>query len=122
MINLASLIKEAEVYQRFPGVFADRELRQARHAGRIQFYRLRTGTFYTEEQLADYIEQHRVNVCTDGSPQFNELENEAGESGSRSEANGSAKKAASGTATGMTPQQGAAVASLLERAITKKPR
>lgn len=120
--RLAELIKESEVYARFPGLFADRELRQARHNGRIQFYRLRTGVFYTEEQLVDYIEQYRVDACTDGDPLYSEPENKAVENGSRSEANGSGKRTASGTAIGMTPQQGAAVANLLERGITKKPR
>jgi hypothetical protein len=52
--KLEELIRESEVYKKFPGLVADKELRLARQRGEIEVFDLRTGSFYLEEHLVNY--------------------------------------------------------------------
>lgn len=61
--DLTALIHETEVLKRYKDLFADRELREARHAGKIEFYDLRKGPHYTLEQLWAYLDSRKVKSC-----------------------------------------------------------
>lgn len=54
--TITDLMSETEVYKRFPNIFADKELREARQAGDIEWYNLRKGPHYSEDQLIAYVE------------------------------------------------------------------
>jgi hypothetical protein len=54
--TIAELMSETEVYKRFPSIFADKELREARQAGLIEWYNLRKGPHYSENQLIAYVQ------------------------------------------------------------------
>jgi hypothetical protein len=63
MNPLSELIHEDAVYERFPGVFATRELREARQRGLIKWYDLRKGPHYTEAQLMAYVQTKERSGC-----------------------------------------------------------
>jgi hypothetical protein len=50
------LMHEDQVYERYPGLFAERELREARKAGRIPWYDLRKGPHFTDDQIMEYLQ------------------------------------------------------------------
>lgn len=80
------LMNEDEVYTRYPKKFADRELREARQKGLIDFYDLRKGPHYSEEQLAAYLEtQLKSKQCQ------NELLNDNSPNGQPGRPNASSK-------------------------------
>jgi hypothetical protein len=102
MNSLSDLIHEDTVYERFPGVFATRELREARQAGLIQWYDLRKGPHYTEAQLMAYIQTKERKGCDNGKL---DPERESPPVSGRSENTGlpSRKPPRSGNIVGMTP-------------------
>jgi hypothetical protein len=53
--NPSDLMHEDQVYERYPGLFADRELREARKVGAIAWYDLRKGPHYTDADIMDYL-------------------------------------------------------------------
>lgn len=59
LASLGDLMSEREVYEKYGHIFVDAELRQARQGGKIDFYDLRKGIFYTERQLLAYLDTHR---------------------------------------------------------------
>lgn len=114
--TIAELMSERDVYDRFPKVFADKELREARQNGEIEYYMLRMGPYYSEKQLIAYLEKRLRKPC-----QSRPLAPETPELGS-SVNNGSARKRAHLTsiATGMsqaTASEDALIARALERPI-----
>jgi hypothetical protein len=108
------LMHENEVYEKYPNLFADRELREARQQGLIGWYDTRKGPQYTKAQLMGYLHTKERAPCR------NEKLNEARESpraSSKSATTGSSTKR---TATitpiaGMTPALEKSAAELLER-------
>jgi hypothetical protein len=63
LTSLAALMSEKEVYDKYPHIFADKELREARQRGELEFFALRKGVFYTEDQLLAYLNQRRQKPC-----------------------------------------------------------
>jgi hypothetical protein len=61
--TIAELMSERDVYDRFPKVFADKELREARQNGEIEYYLLRMGPYYSEKQLIAYLEKRLRKPC-----------------------------------------------------------
>jgi len=47
------LMYEDRVYEKYPGLFAERELREARKNGCIRWYDLRKGPHYTDSQIME---------------------------------------------------------------------
>ena len=90
----AELMNETEVYERYPNRFADRELREARQRGELEFYDLRKGPHYDEEQLAAYLMTKATKKCQNDrlndSAQLDQLGKPNGSS--RSEGIGSQQK------------------------------
>lgn len=56
------LMHEDEVYKKYPSLFADRELKEARRGGLIRWYATRKGAFYSTLQLKDYLSQFIVDL------------------------------------------------------------
>ncbi len=86
------LMTEDQVYERYPKKFADRELREARQKGLIDFYDLRKGPHYSEEQLAAYLEtQLKSKQCDNETLNDNSLSDPPGRpnGSSKSEGGGS---------------------------------
>ncbi len=111
MSELDALIHENRVYERWPGLFADKELREARQHRLIEWFDLRKGPHYTEAQLSAYLARRIQKPCE----QSNVLEVESKPASSKSAANGSAKnkKAGLSIVTG-TPDQAAFLARAFE--------
>src|SRR5688572_20347331 len=61
--TITELMNEKEVYDRFPNIFADKELREARQRGEIEYYSLRKGPYYSEAQLIAYLEKRLRKPC-----------------------------------------------------------
>lgn len=49
------LLSERDVYEKFSNLFADRELREARQRGEIEYFDLRKGPHYSVAQLNQYL-------------------------------------------------------------------
>jgi hypothetical protein len=62
-IRPADLMHEDQVYEKYPGLFADRELREARKSGLIRWYDLRKGPHYTDEQIMEYLNSQEQFRC-----------------------------------------------------------
>lgn len=62
-LSPADLMHEDEVYQKYTGLFADRELREARKAGRIRWYDLRKGPHYSDAQIMEYLIKQERPIC-----------------------------------------------------------
>lgn len=60
---LSDLMSEDEVYEKYKHIFVDRELREARQTGELEFYKLRKGIYYLESQLIDYLEKRKQRPC-----------------------------------------------------------
>lgn len=58
------LLSEAQVYERYEHLFVDRELREARQRGEIEFYALRAGIYYTIPDVMAYLNRRRVTACS----------------------------------------------------------
>lgn len=115
--TIADLMSETEVYKRFPSIFADKELREARQTGDIEWYNLRKGPHYSEDQLIAYLNKRLRKPCQNRPLAPESLE--APEHGS-SATNGSARKRVRliSTDTGMSPpmeSDDALIARALER-------
>ena len=54
-MKLDDLISEAEVNEKYKNIFAAGELREARQRSEIEYYALRKGVHYTEDQLIQYL-------------------------------------------------------------------
>lgn len=54
------LLSEEQVYQQWGHLLVGRELREARKAGRIGWYDLRTGPHYSVGQVMDYLRTMEV--------------------------------------------------------------
>src|SRR5262245_58367226 len=112
--NPGDLIHENDVYDRFPGLFADRELREARQAGQIRWFDLRKGPHFTEVQLMEYLATKERMPCRNekldeakGSPR---VSSKSGTTGS------STRKTATITPiAGMTPALERSAAELLDK-------
>ncbi len=113
--SIDELISEKDVYERFPKVFADKELREARQSGQIEYYLLRMGPHYSEKQLIAYVVKRLRKPC-----QNRPLAPEETEPGN-SESNGSARKRPHLTsiATG-TPRQTVEDDALIARALERR--
>ena len=57
------LMHEDRVYTKYPDLFADRELREARKAGEIRWFDLRKGPHYTDAQIMEYLESQERKLC-----------------------------------------------------------
>lgn len=57
--SLDELMHEKEVMEKWRSLFAEDELREARQAKRIEWFDLRKGPHYTEEQLVEYLETRK---------------------------------------------------------------
>lgn len=88
--RVSDLMSEKEVYEKFPNIFADKELREARQAGQIEYYNLRKGPHYSEDQLIGYLETRRKKPCQN-RPLVLEASDNKADSGS-SVTNGSDKR------------------------------
>jgi hypothetical protein len=97
------LMHEDEVYKKYPKLFADRELREARKAGLIRWYDLRKGPHYSDAQIMEYLDSQERTLC-----RLNAKLDQAKESpivSSRSAPTGLAERRAATTSSiiGMTP-------------------
>ncbi|SRR5579883_3420041 len=112
-LKLDQLIHENEVYKKWPGIFADKELREARQRRAIEWFDLRKGPHYTEAQLAAYLAQRIQRPCEKTAL----LDVESEPASSKSEINGSGrnKKPGLSIVTGMTPEQAALLAGALKQ-------
>lgn len=63
VINPDDLMTETQVYEKYKGLFADRELREARRSGQIEFYDLRKGVHYSPEQVTAYLNSKVKRKC-----------------------------------------------------------
>ena len=103
MQALSDLIKEPDVYKRFPGVFSEDELRLARTRDLIAFYPLGRSFYYTEADLVAYVQSKKVDpACKErNAPLSPDKEMPS----SSSETTGSTASRAEPTSTviGMTP-------------------
>lgn len=110
---LDELIHETQVYERWPRLFADKELREARKRRLIEWFDLRMGPHYTETQLAAYLAQRIQKPCEKSEA----LEVESKPASSKSETNGSgrSKRAGLSIATGTTSEQSAFLAKAFEQ-------
>jgi hypothetical protein len=102
-LTLNDLMHEDTVYEKWPGLFADKELREARKTRVIEWFALRKGPHYTEAQLAAYLARRIQKPC-EKTGVLEEVKPER--ASSKSAANGSAgsKKAGLSIVTGMTPE------------------
>lgn len=106
--EIDDLMHEKDVYIKFDGLFADKELWRARRARLIEWFDLRKGPHYTKRQLMDYLNRWRCEACAENKTLDQIREQEAALvnakrlAPSKSEANGSARRKAqiSGTVTG----------------------
>jgi hypothetical protein len=121
--ELEEMMSEREVYERYGHLFVDKELREARAAGEIEFFHLRKGIFYTPSQLREYLAKKRVGPCRlSEKPPAPESANS--NDFSRSETSGSSRKKADlriiepGTAESEKEFAGDALA----QTILRKPR
>jgi len=120
-INPYDLMTEAEVYDKYKGRFADRELREARRSGQIEFYDLRKGVHYSPEQISDYLKSKVKRQCKneklDSEPEDKPKASERPSGFSRSGNTGStdqSRAARSSTIVGMTPDLEKRAAARLE--------
>lgn len=112
--TLSDLMSEDEVYKEYRHIFADKELREARQAGELEYYKLRKGIFYTEEQLLAYLEQRKQQPCQ--RKPLNLVESGSNPESGNTKTNGSAKKTARLTTIDTsTPEMNELVAKALER-------
>lgn len=123
VLNPSDLISEADVYKRYPDLFADRELREARQRGQIAFFNLRKGVYYSPEQIAAYLNSKVTMKCKnatlneDGTKGQDAEAPEKSPGYSSSETSGSTtptQKARSSTIVGMTPDLEKRAAARLE--------
>lgn len=122
--NPSELISEAEVYKKYPNLFADRELREARKSGKIAFFNLRKGVYYSPDQIAAYLNSKVTIKCQNKLLSEDEKpsgpdEGAAGKSpaSSKSATTGSTtptREARSSTIAGMTPELEKRAAARLE--------
>ena len=69
MQSLAELIPEDQVYDRFPGLFLDRELVTARKREEIAYYPRGRSIYYVEADLIAYIQSKKVKpACESNKP------------------------------------------------------
>ncbi len=108
------LLHEEQVYEKYKHLLADRELREARQRGEIEWYSLRKGPHYTIQQVMKYLDRHKRQACESGKL---DPAREAPNVSLKSEASGSGEKKASklSIVTGMNPKLEERAASLLER-------
>jgi hypothetical protein len=83
--KLDDLMSERQVYEKYKDLFADRELREARQSGLLEFFDLRKGPYYSEEQLAAYLSTKATRKCR------NEPLNDNGQSDQPAKRSGSSK-------------------------------
>ena len=122
VIKPDDLMTETEVYEKYKGLFADRELREARRSGQIEFYDLRKGVHYSPEQITAYLKSKVKRKCKnaklddDQEPETTSApEKQSGFS--KSETTGSTppiKTARASTIVGMTPELEKRAAARLE--------
>ena len=108
------LLHEDQVYERYKSLLADRELREARQKGQIEWYDLRKGPHYTVQQVMRYLDRHKKTLC---GPQKLDPAKEAPTDSGRSEHTGSDERKVSKlfTITGMTPRLEELAAERLEQ-------
>lgn len=108
------LLREDQVYERYGHLLAERELREARKAGHIEWYDLRKGPHYTIQQVMRYLDRQKQPLCDN---QRLDPAREPPSVSSKSESTGSAEKKASRPyiVTGMTQRLEERAASLLEQ-------
>lgn len=104
------LMHEKAVYEKYGNLFAERELLEARRLGQIEWYDLRKGPHYTDQQIVAYLNS-KVKTRCENRPLDPELPVPAADAVRRpasfkSAISGSGPKqtAASSTLIGMTPK------------------
>lgn len=118
MNTLCDLILEADVYERFAGLFITDELRLARQRGEIAFYPRGRAIYYTEADLVAYVRSKRVGACKEDLVPIDKTR-EVPTEYSKSEASGSGKNVIrmSTPTTGTTPKHDELAARALESEI-----
>jgi hypothetical protein len=113
-VTPGDLCSEKDVMDRFGHLLTERELREARQAGRIGYYDLRKGIFYTEPQVMAYLALSEKAPCRNAKL---DPEKEAPLASSRSEPTGSGRRpgASISSIIGMTPRLEERAAERLER-------
>jgi hypothetical protein len=105
-ITPKDLMHEEQVYERYPGLFADRELREARKAGRIRWYDLRKGPHYTDAQIMEYLASQEKSIWQENAKLDPARESPAVSSNTKGSGLGSSRRLASITSIGMPAQDG----------------
>lgn len=115
--DLEGIISEKDVYEKYGHLFVDKELREARVTGTIEWLDLRKGVFYTREMLLNYLRLKVKPVCPVNAPLEAHEESENKPSFPKLMDNGSPRKKAArpSIVTGMTPSLAESAAALLER-------
>lgn len=108
------LMHEDTVYERYKHLLAERELREARKSGQIEWYDLRKGPHYTVPQLMRYFDRYKRQLQCEN--QKLDPARDVPTASSRSETSGSDERKASKLSiiTGMTPQLEERAARLLD--------
>lgn len=94
--KLDELMSEKQVYEKYKDLFSERELREARQKGLLEFFDLRKGVYYCEEQLAAYLSSKATKKCQNDTLNDNDQPDQLGKpnGSSKSEAIGSQPKIA----------------------------
>jgi hypothetical protein len=66
-ITPADLMHEDQVYEKYPNLFIKRELREARKAGVIRWFDLRSGPHYTDAQIMEYLTSQERSLCQENA-------------------------------------------------------
>jgi hypothetical protein len=96
------LMHEDEVYEKYPRLFADRELREARKAGVIRWYDLRKGPHYTDAQIMEYLSRQERSPCPPNERLDPARDNPTASSRSAHSGSGGRRGATISSITGMT--------------------
>jgi len=121
-MKLDDLISEIEVYERYRNIFAAGELREARQRSEIEYYALRKGVHYTEEQLVEYLNK-RVKRPWQNAPLRAVPESGNPPGSSSFETNGSGERPAPQTSFAIgTTETDTLVARALEPPTLSRPR
>jgi hypothetical protein len=101
----SDLMHEDQVYEKYPGLFAERELREARKAGRIRWYDLRKGPHYTEVQLMQYLDSQERALWQENQKLDPARESPVASSNTKASGFGGTRATASISSIGTTPSR-----------------
>jgi hypothetical protein len=118
-VKLSDLMHESDVYEKWPTLFADKELREARKAHSIEWFDLRKGPHYTEAQIITYLQRRIRKPCEQNQALAEENVNK--DESSSSKDNGSSRSRTELTLVhGMMPELEERAARALEPGKLKK--